>query len=718
MHFDQNNIIFGLDIGTRSIVGIVGYQTPTGFHVQYSHVEMHKTRSMIDGQIHDIEQVALTIKKVKEVLEEKLGLTLKKVCIAAAGRVLKTLTTHVENDIEDTTEITNEVIQALELQGMERAMHQINYQNKDEETLFYCVGYSVTQYYLNGFVMKNLHGHKGTSIGADILSTFLPTEVVNSLYKVIELSGLEVYSLTLEPIAAIEVAIPESYRLLNIALIDIGAGTSDIAITKGGSIIAYGMIPIAGDEITESIVHEYLVDFQTAEKIKIAASGKTKTISFKDAIGLKQTIELEHVRSVMSSTNSVLASQIAEKIIELNGGQSTNAVFIVGGGGQMNGFEELLAQKLNIPKQRVAIRGKDVLSGITSENGVFKKRPEFVTPVGICLTGLHNNQHDFVEVFLNDESIRIFNTNRLTVMDVVALKGIDPKSFIPKRGKKITYSLNGESHTILGEFGEPAKIYVNQKEADLSTPIKMHDYITIIPAVDGKEQKRLLKDIVGEIHLTINNIPKLIPVNVFVNKALKSPLMSLNEGDEIVCEMPTLKAVLELFEVDYTDIFVNEEPQLGTYIIKNNDNIHTFITENNQVNNAVKNTTKNTAKNTAKNIANDPVNRGDFTASGKAQATDEQALSYVDTVDDTIGDYVSEAHRKPQAGIAPITIHVNESSVTLEGKAEYIFVDIFDFYLFDRTKAKGTLVTRRNGETIQYLDKIHEGDRIELYWKI
>jgi cell division ATPase FtsA len=114
----------------------------------------------------------------------------------------------VEIEIEDNVEITKEVIQSLELQGMERAMHQINYQHKEEDILFYCVGYSVTQYYLNGFVMRNLSGHKGTTMGADILSTFLPTEVVNSLYKVIELAGLEVYSLTLEPIAAIEVAIP------------------------------------------------------------------------------------------------------------------------------------------------------------------------------------------------------------------------------------------------------------------------------------------------------------------------------------------------------------------------------------------------------------------------------------------------------------------------------------------------------------------------------
>ena len=56
--------------------------------------------------------------------------------------------------------------------------------------------------------------------------------------------------------------------MLNIALVDVGAGTSDISITRDGSIIAYGMIPYAGDELTEAIVHHYLVDFKTAEQMK------------------------------------------------------------------------------------------------------------------------------------------------------------------------------------------------------------------------------------------------------------------------------------------------------------------------------------------------------------------------------------------------------------------------------------------------------------------
>ncbi len=77
--------------------------------------------------------------------------------------------------------------------------------------------------------------------------------VIEGLYSVISKAGLEVGNITLEPIAAINVAIKEELRLLNLALIDIGAGTSDIAITKDGKIMAYAMTSQAGDEITEAL---------------------------------------------------------------------------------------------------------------------------------------------------------------------------------------------------------------------------------------------------------------------------------------------------------------------------------------------------------------------------------------------------------------------------------------------------------------------------------
>ena len=103
--------------------------------------------------------------------------------------------------------------------------------------------------------------------------------------------GLRVNNLTLEPIAAIEAVVPQKLRLLNIALVDIGAGTSDIAISSKESIASYGMVPQAGDEVTEAIVQECLVDFNTAEYIKRSGAEQVSLVCM-GQLALSETQEV------------------------------------------------------------------------------------------------------------------------------------------------------------------------------------------------------------------------------------------------------------------------------------------------------------------------------------------------------------------------------------------------------------------------------------------
>lgn len=103
-------LIFGLDIGTRSVVGTVGYRVGEKFHVVSQSIREHGTRAMLDGQIHDIYKVGATINDVKTELEQRVGRTLKDVCIAAAGRVLRTVTVRVDTDLESDREVGGEDI--------------------------------------------------------------------------------------------------------------------------------------------------------------------------------------------------------------------------------------------------------------------------------------------------------------------------------------------------------------------------------------------------------------------------------------------------------------------------------------------------------------------------------------------------------------------------------------------------------------------------------
>ncbi|WP_337444107.1 cell division protein FtsA [Bacillus coahuilensis] len=264
----EQSKIFALDIGTRSVVGIILQELEGKYEVIDVLSIEHKERAMLDGQIHDVVAVSEVIQDVKMQLERKHG-SLKRVCVAAAGRALKTESASAVLPIKGKPELTKEDVLHLELSAVQQAQSTAAEQAQESKSHhYYCVGYSVLYYRLDGEDIGNLIDQQGNEASVDIIATFLPRVVVESLISALKRADLEMEALTLEPIAAINVLIPPSMRRLNVALVDIGAGTSDIAITDAGTVIAYGMVPVAGDEITEALSDQFLLDFPLAEKDK------------------------------------------------------------------------------------------------------------------------------------------------------------------------------------------------------------------------------------------------------------------------------------------------------------------------------------------------------------------------------------------------------------------------------------------------------------------
>lgn len=146
----MNESIFALDIGSRTVVGLILEKNDTNFRVIDFIIEEHKERSMLDGQIHDVVSVSNTIHSVKEKLEERHG-SLIKVCVAAAGRSLKTKRTIVAKDIYQQPLIEKDDILYLELSAVQKAQFELAKEEEEgSSTLYYCVGYSILKYTLDG----------------------------------------------------------------------------------------------------------------------------------------------------------------------------------------------------------------------------------------------------------------------------------------------------------------------------------------------------------------------------------------------------------------------------------------------------------------------------------------------------------------------------------------------------------------------------------------
>ena len=685
--------VFGLDIGTRNVVGTVGYQTEDDkFIVAAQCVKQHETRAMLDGQIHDIGKVGRIISQVKAELEAQLNEPLSDVCIAAAGRVLKTVTTHVEYEYAEESIVTGEDIHTLDLLGIEKAQDILKEAN-DTQYKFYCVGYSVVKYFLNDEVFISLEDHKATKIGEDIIVTFLPEDVVDGLYSAVGQAGLTVANMTLEPIAAINVAIPENYRMLNIALVDVGAGTSDISVTKDGSIIAYGMIPYAGDELTELIVQHFLVDFKTAEAMKLASTTEEE-VTYEDIMSISNTIPSKEIWDLVEPTVDKITSEVATKIMELNGDKTVSACFVVGGGGKIHGFTQMLAKKLELPEERVALRGEEVLKEVVFEQEDIHKDPLLVTPIGICLN-YYEQRNNFIMMKFNGERLKLYDNNRLTIVDAALQAGFPNDELFPKRGMPINFVVNGAARIARGEAGEPAIVTLNGRPANINTPLIPNCEVTIEPSTAGADAVYTVEQL-EEYHestltVIINGKTVVCPKFVEVNGQLEPGSYEIKEGDVIETRnYYTVRQVAEFMDVEVdTDHEILVNNRLADF--------DTLVYENFTIDWTV----------LSFGVAPEPENR--------YNATISDTSSEVSAEDESQETKEEEAPKETEGSV---TVMVNGESVTMTGKQNYIFVDVFDWYSFDLSAGKGrAIATLVNGKEAEFSQPLANGDNIELYWK-
>lgn len=559
-----DDVTFALDIGTRTLVGLILKEEDNKYKILHSAVREHKTRAMLDGQIHNVEKVAEEAQQIKKELEEKSGLTLNKAAIAAAGRSLKTIIQKNSIELEKNRYIEKEDIKELELRTIKQAEAELAYEAEDDvKTNYHFVGYTVRNYKLDGMEIGNLLGQRGHNMEVELVATFLPRIVIDSLLSVIERIGIEVEHLTLEPIAAHNIVIPESMDSFNLALVDIGAGTSDIAVTENGSISGYEMVPTAGDEITEVISEKFLIDYKSAEKIKCSLNDeelpKVKSI-LGEELALNRVEVLESVENVIEE----ISTQIAEQILKINN-KAPQAVIFIGGGSLIPGLKEKFSQKIEMVESRVGIRKKDDLENIDGEiEGISSTQT--LTPIGIAvITRETENKALFINVEVNGEIVNLLTFSKADVSEALLAADIELARINPRPGRGITATVNGQLKVVRGELGEAAHIEVNGKEAALDTALKAGDSITFKPGKKGKDAEALIKDIIAkedlvDYEININGSTNHVKTQIYQNNKLVQPEDKVIDGADIEYEVPILirDGLAQIMEISVSDFKENK----------------------------------------------------------------------------------------------------------------------------------------------------------------
>lgn len=276
-----------------------------------------------------------------------------------------------------------------------------------------------------------------------------------------------------------------------------------------------------------------------------------------------------------------MAVTTAKKIKELNGDKAVSAVFVVGGGGKMTGYTDKLADELGLIAERVAVRGPEVLSSIDFDVDNFEKDSLYVTPVGIC-TNYYSQKNSFVFVNVNDQRVKLYDNNHLTVVDAVMQIGFPNEKLFPRRGQELEFSVNGKTRMVRGEAGDGAIVKVNGKLANLTTPIGQSDIIEVIESTAGaKASMNLssLEEFADSLSFIVNDKKIMCPRFAYVNGKLESQYYSIKSGDDIKMEnYYTVEQLFQFLDMDPAlhKITVNSHPASLTTKVYENFNVNTY----------------------------------------------------------------------------------------------------------------------------------------------
>lgn len=718
-----DELVFALDIGTRTIIGIVGVWEDENFRVIDFEQMEHPGRAMVDGQVEDIAQVGALMTQVKQRLEGRLGVKLSRVAIAAAGRMLRTVRVKAQRVVEPRSAVDREFVVGLEGEAIELAQTQIRKNTPDVKAAggFYCVGYSIVEYGMDDQSVSQLVGHICSSASVELIAAFLPNSVVEGLYGAVDISGLEVVSLTLEPIAAINVLIPQELRLLNLALVDIGAGTSDIAICREGAIYNYEMATIAGDELTEAIIRELLVDFETAETIKRAlGSGDKNPIPYTNILGMDNEVTLEALAQAVQPALQQLARTIAAKILDCNG-QAPAAVFLIGGGSQIPGLNEALAECLGIPASKIAVGARRSLKSVDIAGNTALLGPEFVTPIGIAVTCITQACFHFFGVTVNKKKLKLLNTAYMRCIDVLMMAGYRAHQIMGQSGRTLLFTCNGQRRVIKGELPVHAVITRNGESANIETEIRPGDVLELVPARNGASGSAQVADLIAEIaaqgklpdgSVQIEGKTVALGLHATVNGLEVTPQYAIRPHDDVRLQLVrTLQDVLRV-----ENLPMHEAYGWDGYPLELQDVLEDAM----HIQRLVQNDAP--VQETAPSKADTPAAQASPAAqappAAQASPAAQAPLVNSEPAAKEPASIVEAAQAAPGgAQVLQITLNGQQEVLPLTQQTpRYYMMNLLEKTGVDLTDPQGIIQMMVNGESVGFMKPIRNGDNVEIGW--
>jgi cell division protein FtsA len=375
---EDKNLIVGLDIGTSKIVAIVAELQPEG-SLKVIGLGQHASRGLKKGVVINIDSTVQAIQRALEEAELMADCKISSVFTGIAGSHIKSLNSHGMVKIKD-AEVTQtdvdrviETARAIALPSDQQILHILT-----------------QEFIIDGQEdVREPISMSGMKLEVKVHIVTGAVSAAQNIVKCIKRCGLEVSDLILQPLASSVSVLTEDEKELGVCLVDIGGGTTDIAVFKQGAIRHTAVVPIAGDQITNDVAVAFRTPTLSAEEIKIKYGCALRQLA-----DPREVVEVPGVdgRDARQLSLQTLAEVIEPRVVELyefvlgelrrSGMEEmiASGIVITGGASMMRGMVDLGEEIFHMPVRLGLPRYVGGLSEVVSN-------PRYATGVGLILMG-------------------------------------------------------------------------------------------------------------------------------------------------------------------------------------------------------------------------------------------------------------------------------------------------------------------------------------------
>jgi cell division protein FtsA len=396
---ENKNLIVGLDIGTSKIAAIVAEMKPEG-GFEVIGMGSSPSRGLKKGVVVNIESTVNAIQRALEEAELMADCKIREVWTGIAGSHIRSFNSHGMVAIKDRevaqTDVDRvvETAKAIPIPTDQQILHVLN-----------------QEFVIDGQEdVREPLGMSGVRLEVKVHIVTGAVSAAQNIMKCVRRCGLEVNDLILQPLASATAVLSEDERDLGVCLVDIGGGTSDIAVFTQGAIRHTAVIPIAGDQITNDIAMALRTPTKEAEEIK-----RRYGCALRELADAQEMVEVPGVgdREPRKMSRQTLAEVIEPRVEELyslvqaelrrSGFEEllSSGIVITGGSSSMQGMVELGEEVFHMPVRL----GLPAYTGGLSE---VIRNPRYSTGVGLLMAGLNQHQRHQIEKMQSGSFKQIF----------------------------------------------------------------------------------------------------------------------------------------------------------------------------------------------------------------------------------------------------------------------------------------------------------------------